>query len=123
MKIFMFSRPTAHELDQSMVEISSILQQSVARSQDQQLLPTHLKCGMWASLALATVFVAGAKFYFDHQDTGLEVLIFCAFSATFFMTACGVSLCKRPIDSNVGPIYDQTLNSDQNSLQVRRDKH
>jgi len=34
---------------------------------DAQLLPTHLKCGIWASLALATVFVAGAKFYFDHQ--------------------------------------------------------
>ena len=27
----------------------------------------RLKCGMWASFALATVFVAGAKFYFDHQ--------------------------------------------------------
>lgn len=26
---------------------------------DAQLLPAHLKCGMWASLALATVFVAG----------------------------------------------------------------
>lgn len=34
---------------------------------ESQLLPSHLKCGMWASLALATVFVAGAKFYFDRQ--------------------------------------------------------
>uniref|UniRef100_A0A1A9WH98 Uncharacterized protein n=1 Tax=Glossina brevipalpis TaxID=37001 RepID=A0A1A9WH98_9MUSC len=65
-------------------------------SVDNQLLPTHLKCGMCASLVLASVFVAGAKFYFDHQGTGLEVLIFCAFSATFFLAACTVSLCRVP---------------------------
>lgn len=36
--------------------------------QPPQLEPVgKLKCGMWASFALATVFVAGAKFYFDHQ--------------------------------------------------------
>ncbi|XP_023171375.2 alpha-protein kinase 1 [Drosophila hydei] len=63
---------------------------------DSQLLPSHLKCGMCASLVLASVFVAGAKFYFDHQGTGLEVLIFCAFSATFFLAACMVSLCRIP---------------------------
>ncbi|XP_054734784.1 uncharacterized protein DDB_G0283357 [Anastrepha obliqua] len=63
---------------------------------DAQLLPSHLKCGMCASLVLASVFVAGAKFYFDHQGTGLEVLIFCAFSATFFLAACTVSLCRVP---------------------------
>nr|CAD7444972.1 unnamed protein product [Timema bartmani] len=33
-----------------------------------QMLPvSRIRCGMWASFALATVFVAGAKFYFDHQ--------------------------------------------------------
>nr|CAD7266352.1 unnamed protein product [Timema shepardi] len=33
-----------------------------------QMLPVgRIRCGMWASFALATVFVAGAKFYFDHQ--------------------------------------------------------
>ncbi|XP_016964879.1 GATA zinc finger domain-containing protein 10 [Drosophila biarmipes] len=63
---------------------------------DSQLLPGHLKCGMCASLVLASVFVAGTKFYFDHQGTGLEVLIFCAFSATFFLAACLVSLCRIP---------------------------
>ncbi|KAI8041165.1 hypothetical protein M5D96_005419 [Drosophila gunungcola] len=36
------------------------------------------------------------SFYFDHQGTGLEVLIFCAFSATFFLAACLVSLCRIP---------------------------
>lgn len=29
---------------------------------DSQILPSHLKCGMWASLALATVFLAGMSF-------------------------------------------------------------
>lgn len=64
-----------------------------------QLLPTHLKFGLWAALALATIFVTSAKFYFDHQGTGLEVLIFCAFSATFFLAACTVSICRRPTNS------------------------
>ncbi|XP_055596154.1 uncharacterized protein LOC129746505 [Uranotaenia lowii] len=86
---------------------------------DAQLLPAHLKCGMWASLALATVFVAGAKFYFDHQGTGLEVLIFCAFSATFFLAACTVSLCRRPRDLQmpVNNVISETIsNGEQSSL-------
>lgn len=37
------------------------------------------------------------------QGTGLEVLIFCAFSATFFLAACSVSLCRRPRDILVAP--------------------
>ncbi|XP_049295026.1 dual specificity tyrosine-phosphorylation-regulated kinase 1A [Anopheles funestus] len=87
---------------------------------DAQLLPAHLKCGMWASLALATVFVAGAKFYFDHQGTGLEVLIFCAFSATFFLAACTVSLWRRPRDIQItsnNMISDTISNAEQSSLQ------
>uniref|UniRef100_A0A182SEY6 Uncharacterized protein n=1 Tax=Anopheles maculatus TaxID=74869 RepID=A0A182SEY6_9DIPT len=87
---------------------------------DAQLLPAHLKCGMWASLALATVFVAGAKFYFDHQGTGLEVLIFCAFSATFFLAACTVSLWRRPRDIQIASnnVISETIsNAEQSSLQ------
>ncbi|XP_059607854.1 uncharacterized protein LOC132255734 [Phlebotomus argentipes] len=83
-----------------------------ARSAESQLLPTHLKCGMWASLALATVFVAGAKFYFDHQGTGLEVLIFCAFSATFFLAACTVSLCRRSRDIHFPPVTPSVASVD-----------
>jgi hypothetical protein len=79
---------------------------NVRTTNDPQLLPAHLKCGMWASLALASVFVAGAKFYFDHQGTGLEVLIFCAFSATFFVFACTVSLCRRVKDQQ----HQQSVN-------------
>ncbi|XP_052873067.1 uncharacterized protein LOC128278381 [Anopheles cruzii] len=88
--------------------------------QDAQLLPAHLKCGMWASLALATVFVAGAKFYFDHQGTGLEVLIFCAFSATFFLAACTVSLWRRPRELQIpgNNVISETIsNAEQSSLQ------
>ncbi|XP_017863030.1 PREDICTED: alpha-protein kinase 1 [Drosophila arizonae] len=83
---------------QTGVQSNQLQQQHHALLQhaDSQLLPSHLKCGMCASLVLASVFVAGAKFYFDHQGTGLEVLIFCAFSATFFLAACMVSLCRIP---------------------------
>lgn len=69
---------------------------AASSSHETQLLPSHLKFGLWASLALATIFVTSAKFYFDHQGTGLEVLIFCAFSATFFLLACTASLWKKP---------------------------
>uniref|UniRef100_A0A1A9ZBX6 Uncharacterized protein n=1 Tax=Glossina pallidipes TaxID=7398 RepID=A0A1A9ZBX6_GLOPL len=82
--------PSHHHHQQHATTMHSV------ESVDNQLLPTHLKCGMCASLVLASVFVAGAKFYFDHQGTGLEVLIFCAFSATFFLAACTVSLCRVP---------------------------
>ncbi|PSN52201.1 hypothetical protein C0J52_06106 [Blattella germanica] len=54
----------------------------------------RLKCGMWASFALATVFVAGAKFYFDHQGAGLEVLVFCTLLVVFLLAGCSVSVCR-----------------------------
>ncbi|XP_070852936.1 uncharacterized protein [Drosophila suzukii] len=82
---------TTHHSNQLQQQHHALLQHA-----DSQLLPGHLKCGMCASLVLASVFVAGTKFYFDHQGTGLEVLIFCAFSATFFLAACLVSLCRIP---------------------------
>uniref|UniRef100_A0A1S4H427 Uncharacterized protein n=1 Tax=Anopheles gambiae TaxID=7165 RepID=A0A1S4H427_ANOGA len=101
--------------------ISNAVQQAQPHvGHDAQLLPAHLKCGMWASLALATVFVAGAKFYFDHQGTGLEVLIFCAFSATFFLAACTVSLWRRPRDIQISGnnVISETIsNAEQSSLQ------
>lgn len=75
---------------------ATITHNGIIDDAETQPLLTHLKCGMWASLILASVFVAGAKFYFDNQGTGLEVIIFCAFSATFFLAACTVSLCRLP---------------------------
>uniref|UniRef100_A0AAG5DRF7 Uncharacterized protein n=1 Tax=Anopheles atroparvus TaxID=41427 RepID=A0AAG5DRF7_ANOAO len=118
-------QPPGAEIDQSnnnLVGIGNIGQLSQPHiGHDAQLLPAHLKCGMWASLALATVFVAGAKFYFDHQGTGLEVLIFCAFSATFFLAACTVSLWRRPRDLQISGnnVISETIsNAEQSSLQV-----
>lgn len=84
---------------------------------DSQLLPSHLKFGMWASLALATVFLAA------FQGSGLEILIFCAFSATFFLAACTVSLCRRPrslsitVSTNVNDI-EQIAQMDQHESHV-----
>ncbi|EAT46175.1 AAEL002579-PA [Aedes aegypti] len=120
------SHPNAIEIDQNSgtLGIGTLNQHVPHVGHDAQLLPAHLKCGMWASLALATVFVAGAKFYFDHQGTGLEVLIFCAFSATFFLAACTVSLCRRPRDMQmpVNNVISETIsNGDQNSLQNNPD--
>ncbi|GLV46792.1 uncharacterized protein CBL_20938 [Carabus blaptoides fortunei] len=53
-----------------------------------------LKCGMWASFAIVTVFMAGAKFYFNNQSTGMEVLIFCSLLVVVLFAGCTVSLCE-----------------------------
>uniref|UniRef100_A0A336KQC9 CSON009179 protein n=1 Tax=Culicoides sonorensis TaxID=179676 RepID=A0A336KQC9_CULSO len=88
----------------------------VGGSEESQLLPTHLKFGMWASLVLATIFVTSAKFYLDHQGTGLEVLLFCAFSATFFLAACTISICRRP-----GPSREPSINT-AHTIQTQTDQ-
>lgn len=50
------------------------------------------------------------------QGTGLEVLIFCAFSATFFLAACTVSLCRRPQSLHLPPQMETITNDiEQNS--------
>lgn len=71
-KLFYSRGASAHspELEHGSLGIGVLSSRPIVPSSIQpesQLLPAHLKCGMWASLALATVFVAGAKFYFDHQ--------------------------------------------------------
>lgn len=53
-----------------------------------------LKCGMWASFAIVTVFMVGAKFYFNNQSTGMEVLIFCSLLVVVLFAGCTVSLCE-----------------------------
>jgi hypothetical protein len=65
------------EIDNGSIDINTIPRQHLTSvdgmgGPEAQLLPAHLKCGMWASLALATVFVAGAKFYFDHQVSSMK---------------------------------------------------
>lgn len=54
------------------------------------LLPMHLRFGMWTSLALATFILAA------FLGRVLEVLIFYAFSAAFFLIAYPMALCRQP---------------------------
>lgn len=54
------------------------------------LLPIHLRFGMWTSLALATFILAA------FLGRVLEVLIFYAFSAAFFLIAYPMALCRQP---------------------------
>lgn len=86
---------------------------------DSQLLPSHLKFGMWASLALATVFLAA------FQGSGLEILIFCAFSATFFLAACTVSLCRRPRSLNINAPQMHSVSTNVNDIEqiAQMDQH
>ncbi|XP_046681636.1 uncharacterized protein LOC124368385 isoform X2 [Homalodisca vitripennis] len=54
----------------------------------------RLKCGMWTSFALATGLIVAAKFYFNNQETALEVLIFAALMIVFLLAGCTISLCR-----------------------------
>lgn len=47
---------------------------------------------------LLKMFIFTYSFGAVFQGTGLEVLIFCTFSAIFFLAACTISLCRRPRD-------------------------
>lgn len=85
---------------------------------DSQMIPSHLKCGMWASLALACVFLAA------FQGSGLEIVIFCAFSATFFIAACTVSLCRRPRNLNIPPPPQLTaVTTNVNDIEIAQIAH
>ncbi|XP_077285547.1 uncharacterized protein LOC143910824 [Arctopsyche grandis] len=87
-------------------------------SPPQQLMPAHLKCGIWASFTFATLFVAGAKFYFDHQivyeqGAGMELLVFCALMVVFLLCACTISLCRTGIPPM--PLLTPPIPSQQDS--------
>ncbi|KAM3957142.1 LOW QUALITY PROTEIN: uncharacterized protein ACR2FA_008862 [Aphomia sociella] len=73
------------------------------------MMAPHLKFGMLVSFALATVFLAGAKYYFDRQMArergggagggagGGEVGVVCATVACVCGLGCALSLCRaRP---------------------------
>lgn len=52
-------RPTSEILPDDRTALAANVAVSAVHSTDSQMIPSHLKCGMWASLALATVFLAG----------------------------------------------------------------
>ncbi|XP_063220816.1 uncharacterized protein LOC134530133 [Bacillus rossius redtenbacheri] len=85
----------ASELDSSVFLDVPLEDNANAPPRAPQLLPVgRLKCGMWATFALASVFVAGAKFYFNHQGAGLEVLVFCALLVALLLAGCTALLCR-----------------------------
>ncbi|KAG4070399.1 hypothetical protein HA402_006541 [Bradysia odoriphaga] len=93
------------ELEQGTLGVAAIgpvvaQPQNVRTGPEAQLLPSHLKCGMWAALALTTVFVAVI------QGTGLEFLIFCGICTTLILMGCVLSMCtlwNRPRELMVIP--------------------
>ncbi|XP_012273135.1 uncharacterized protein LOC105695792 [Orussus abietinus] len=62
---------------------------------DAELAGYRLSCGVWITFVLAIGFVAAAKFYFDHQGTGLEVLLFCGLLVTLLLSGCFYSILRR----------------------------
>ncbi|XP_012257163.2 uncharacterized protein LOC105686689 isoform X1 [Athalia rosae] len=69
---------------------------------DAELAGHRLRCGVWITIVLAGGFIVAAKFYFDHQGTGLEVLTYCGLLVTLLLSGCFYSiLCRRTEDSTV----------------------
>ncbi|XP_048478710.1 uncharacterized protein LOC105394973 isoform X2 [Plutella xylostella] len=71
------------------------------------MMAPHLKFGMLVSFALATVFLAGAKYYFDRQvsrdASGGEASVVCALVAALAGVGCALSLCRARPPSPVPP--------------------
>lgn len=66
-----------------------------------------LRCGMWAGFAMAILFVGGTKFYFDHQGSGVEVLVFCAMLLLFLLAGCIVSICRARGERQLAQQYSE----------------
>ncbi|KPJ07051.1 hypothetical protein RR48_04071 [Papilio machaon] len=70
------------------------------------MMAPHLKFGMLVSFALATVFLAGAKYYFDRHYCVVEVVhtgltseagVLCAAIACLCVLGCALAVCRsRP---------------------------
>ncbi|XP_077270477.1 uncharacterized protein LOC143901790 [Temnothorax americanus] len=72
----------------------SLLTGSVFDLREAELAGFRLRCGIWSSFALATIFVAAAKFYFGYRGPGLEILVFCGL-LILLLSACLYSIfCK-----------------------------
>ncbi|XP_046427812.1 uncharacterized protein [Neodiprion pinetum] len=68
---------------------------------DAELAGCRLRCGVWITCVLAAGFVVAAKFYFDHQGTGLEVLVYCGLLVTLLLSGCFYSILCRRTEENV----------------------
>ncbi|XP_028177753.1 uncharacterized protein LOC114365398 [Ostrinia furnacalis] len=83
----------------------TLLRTAALGLQHSPVMAPHLKFGMLVSFALATVFLAGAKYYFDKQivregsgaGAGGEAGVVCAAVACVCGVGCALSLCRaRP---------------------------
>lgn len=52
--------------DQNLSAIEAV---DTINSNESQALPSHLKCGMWASLVLATIFLVGKYYLTQSYET------------------------------------------------------
>ncbi|XP_011688601.1 PREDICTED: uncharacterized protein LOC105450456 [Wasmannia auropunctata] len=78
----------------------SLLTESDFELREAELAGFRLRCGIWSTFALATVFVVGAKFYFGYRGPGLEILVFLGL-VLLLLSACLYSiLCKYHRDSH-----------------------
>ncbi|XP_036149860.1 uncharacterized protein LOC105838150 isoform X2 [Monomorium pharaonis] len=81
----------------------SLLTGNVFDLREAELAGFRLRCGIWSTFALATVFVAAAKFYFGYRGPGLEILVFCGL-LILLLSACLYSIfCKYNRDRNYHP--------------------
>ncbi|KAL6258667.1 uncharacterized protein LOC105433391 [Pogonomyrmex barbatus] len=72
----------------------SLLTESVFELREAELAGFRLRCGVWSTFALATIFVAAAKFYFGYRGPGLEILVFCGL-LILLLSACLYSIFCR----------------------------
>ncbi|XP_011164013.1 uncharacterized protein LOC105198861 [Solenopsis invicta] len=78
----------------------SLLTGSVFDLREAELAGFRLRCGIWSTFAVATVFVAAAKFYFGYRGPGLEILVFCGL-LILLLSACLYSIfCKYHRESH-----------------------
>ncbi|CAG4982698.1 uncharacterized protein LOC123695940 isoform X2 [Colias croceus] len=76
----------------------TLLRTAALGLQHSPMMAPHLKFGILVSLALATVFIAGAKYYFDrqviHEAGSSEAGVMCAAMACVCGMGCALSLCR-----------------------------
>lgn len=70
------------------------------------------------------IFISFEKKTAALNGSGLEILIFCAFSATFFVAACTVSLCRRPRTMTIPPPQLSAVTTNANEIEISHlDQH
>lgn len=70
------------------------------------------------------IFISFEKKTAVYNSSALEVLIFCAFSATFCVAAYTVSLCRRPRTMDIPPPQLSAVTTNVNEIEISHlDQH